>query len=131
MKVKTKHKQEIRVKHVYDKHLKTDGYRILVDRLWPRGLSMKKEKLDEWAKEIAPAHKLRYWFDHLPENWKEFEKKYIAELNQNKAIDDFIGRHKNKKLLTLIHLTLIHSTHYAHLTLAIMLKQFLEHTCYA
>jgi uncharacterized protein YeaO (DUF488 family) len=62
------------IKRVYEQPEKTDGFRILIDRLWPRGLSKEKAKVDLWLKEIAPSTKLRKWFNHEPEKWKAFEK---------------------------------------------------------
>lgn len=70
----------ISVKRVYESPLPTDGYRILVDRLWPRGLSRDHAAFDAWMKEIAPSHELRRWFAHDPAKWAEFREKYQAEL---------------------------------------------------
>ena len=70
----------IRIKRVYGEPAKQDGYRILVDRLWPRGLTKERAKVDLWVKEIAPSDALRKWFGHEPEKWPAFEKKYRAEL---------------------------------------------------
>jgi uncharacterized protein YeaO (DUF488 family) len=70
----------IKIKRVYDPLEKADGTRILVDRLWPRGLSKEKARLDEWLKEIAPSDELRHWFGHKPERWEEFQKRYRQEL---------------------------------------------------
>ena len=73
----------IKLKRVYEKPDKTDGVRILVDRLWPRGLTKAKAKLDLWLKEIAPSTELRKWFGHDPEKWKEFQRRYRAELKSH------------------------------------------------
>lgn len=73
----------IRIKRVYDPADKADGYRILVDRLWPRGLSKETANIDLWLKEIAPSPDLRKWFDHDPKKWKSFNKKYRDELKSN------------------------------------------------
>jgi uncharacterized protein YeaO (DUF488 family) len=70
----------IKLKRVYEPYAATDGYRILVDRLWPRGISKGKAHLDLWLKEIAPSTELRKWFGHDPKKWTEFEKRYRAEL---------------------------------------------------
>jgi uncharacterized protein YeaO (DUF488 family) len=70
----------IKIKRVYDPREKIDCFRILVDRLWPRGISKEKAKLDLWMKEIAPTDELRQWFSHEPEKWEEFQKKYQKEL---------------------------------------------------
>ncbi|MEM9569901.1 MAG: DUF488 family protein [Pseudomonadota bacterium] len=70
----------ISVKRVYEAPSPTDGYRILVDRLWPRGLSRDHAAFDAWMKEIAPSHALRRWFAHDPKKWGEFQERYRAEL---------------------------------------------------
>ncbi|HRF25464.1 MAG TPA: DUF488 domain-containing protein [Chitinophagaceae bacterium] len=74
-------KNTISIKRVYDQPEQTDGFRI--DRLWPRGLSKEKAKVDLWLKEIAPSTELRKWFNHDPEKWKEFAKRYKAEIKKN------------------------------------------------
>ncbi|WP_415287680.1 DUF488 domain-containing protein [Brevundimonas sp. S1H14] len=71
------------LKRVYEAPAKTDGTRILVDRLWPRGLSKDKASVDLWLKEIAPSTELRKWFGHDPEKWEEFQRRYRAELKAN------------------------------------------------
>ncbi len=74
---------KISIKRVYDQPEKGDGRRILVDRLWPRGLTKEKAAVDLWLKEIAPSTELRKWFGHDPEKWAEFKKRYHAELRKN------------------------------------------------
>ena len=69
----------IQIKRVYEKSDTKDGFRILVDRLWPRGLTKEKAAADLWLKDIAPSTELRKWFNHDPEKWKEFQKKYQKE----------------------------------------------------
>lgn len=76
--------KNIAIKRVYEKAEKADGFRVLVDRLWPRGLSKEKANVDLWLKEISPSTALRKWFNHDPEKWKEFQKKYNAELKDHK-----------------------------------------------
>ena len=71
----------ISIKRVYDAPSPTDGYRILVDRLWPRGLSRDQAAIDAWMKEIAPSHELRRWFAHDPKKWRAFQTKYRTELD--------------------------------------------------
>ena len=78
----------IRTKRVYEKPAKEDGFRLLVDRLWPRGLTKERAATDEWMKEIAPSDALRKWFHHQPEKWAEFEKRYQKELA---AKEDLLG----------------------------------------
>lgn len=80
----------VKLKRVYDPPEKGDGFRILVDRLWPRGLSKEKAKVDLWLKEIAPSNCLRKWFGHDPEKWDVFRKKYREELAAKKALPDEI-----------------------------------------
>lgn len=71
----------IKLKRVYDKPEHSDGVRILVDRLWPRGLTKDEAGLDEWLRDIAPSNGLRIWFGHKPERWNEFQKRYKKELS--------------------------------------------------
>ena len=111
----------ISTKRIYDKPAKKDGLRILVDRLWPRGLTREAAAIDEWAKELAPSKELRTWFDHIPENWEGFQRKYKAELRRNKALKEFLERHQERKTITLLY-----ATKYDHLTHALVLKQVLE-----
>ncbi|OGI46512.1 MAG: hypothetical protein A2151_03680 [Candidatus Muproteobacteria bacterium RBG_16_65_34] len=73
---------KLKVKRVYDPPAKTDGLRVLVDRLWPRGLSKDKAKIDHWLKDIAPSDGLRKWFAHDPDKWKEFKRRYFTELDK-------------------------------------------------
>ncbi|HEV2483037.1 MAG TPA: DUF488 family protein [Puia sp.] len=75
----------IQMKRVYEKSVKEDGIRILVDRLWPRGLTKEKASIDLWLKEIAPSTELRKWFGHDLEKWNEFQKRYRQELKNNES----------------------------------------------
>lgn len=70
----------IRVKRIHEAAQPSDGARLLVDRLWPRGISKDKAALSEWLKDVAPSEDLRHWFDHRPERWDEFRRRYAAEL---------------------------------------------------
>lgn len=72
--------KKLLIKRVYSTPQKTDGYRILVDRLWPRGIKKSEAKVDLWLKEIAPSNELRKWFDHDPKKWSKFKIKYTREL---------------------------------------------------
>jgi len=76
----------MQIKRVYEKPAKQDGFRVLVDRLWPRGLTKEKAHVDLWMKEIAPSDELRKWFHHEDPNWGEFEKKYKTELAKKKEL---------------------------------------------
>ena len=75
----------IRTKRVYDPAARSDGRRILIDRLWPRGLSKTAAKIDFWAKSVAPSTELRRWYGHEPAKWQEFRRRYFAELDANPA----------------------------------------------
>ncbi|MBN9030813.1 MAG: hypothetical protein BGO05_00185 [Rhizobiales bacterium 63-7] len=78
----------VQLKRIYDEKSLSDGQRILVDRLWPRGMSKASAGVDRWMKEIAPSAELRNWFGHKPERWEEFQKRYRAELRQNPALEE-------------------------------------------
>lgn len=73
----------IKIKRIYEDYSESDGYRILIDRLWPRGISKERAKIDLWIKEIAPSNDLRKWYSHNSEKNKEFQKKYRDELENN------------------------------------------------
>ncbi len=86
-------KSRIAIKRVYDAPDTSDGKRILVDRLWPRGLTKEKARIDYWAKDVSPSNELRKWYGHQPGKWEEFKKRYFTELNKNKAaMDELIGQ---------------------------------------
>ena len=74
---------EIRLKRVYDPPAAADGLRILVERLWPRGLTRERAKIDHWCRDVAPSPELRRWFGHDPARWPEFVRRYRAELRSN------------------------------------------------
>ena len=76
----------IQLKRVYEEPSPADGFRILVDRLWPRGISKEEACVDLWLKEVAPSDELRKWFDHDPERWPEFRARYRAELKGNRVV---------------------------------------------
>jgi uncharacterized protein YeaO (DUF488 family) len=75
--------QNVRIKRIYEPASKADGTRILVDRLWPRGITKADAKLDQWNREITPSGRLRAWFGHDPERWTEFSHRYRAELGNH------------------------------------------------
>lgn len=94
----------MRIKRVYDAPAKEDGYRILVDRLWPRGLAKEKAKVDLWLKEISPSNSLRKWFGHDPKKWDGFRKKYADELKSQKAALEMVKRlEKENGVVTLVY----------------------------
>lgn len=89
-------------KRIYDVPSKDDGYRVLVDRIWPRGVSKEDAKLDDWNKNIAPSDKLRKWFDHDPDKFDEFEKKYRKELKDKvEDLEEIRKKAKNKTVVLL------------------------------
>lgn len=93
----------IEIKRAYDKASKDDGYRVLVDRLWPRGISKTAAKIDLWAKEPAPSAQLRTWFHADPDKrFKEFSKKYAAELKGSAALKDLRKELKGRAHVTLV-----------------------------
>jgi len=80
----------IHVARIYDEPSGSQGYRVLVDRLWPRGISRERAQLDLWAKDLAPSPELRTWFNHQPERFGEFSARYQAELAANPAVAEFM-----------------------------------------
>lgn len=94
----------IHIKRIYETPGDHDGYRILVDRLWPRGLSKENAHVDRWMKEIAPSTELRKWFHHEPEKWKEFEQRYWIELSDKKEVlTEVLNLEKEHKKVTLLY----------------------------
>ena len=93
----------VSLKRVYEAADDTDGYRILVDRLWPRGLSKGDARIDLWPKELAPSHELRQWFNHDPGKWREFLKRYRKELRSKQdLVDDLKQTIREKEMVTLL-----------------------------
>ena len=94
----------IRLKRTYEKPAKEDGYRILVDRLWPRGLSKSDAKIDLWLKDIAPTGDLRKWFSHDPAKWQSFRQRYKAQLvGSGDTLKEIRGLEKEKGAITLLY----------------------------
>ena len=87
----------IMIKRIYEPASKTDGFRVLVDRLWPRGVTKDRAKIDAWLKDIAPSAELRAWFSHDPLKWQEFKKRYFRELSRHnkdlKPLTAYAKRH--------------------------------------
>ncbi|HET7752391.1 MAG TPA: DUF488 domain-containing protein [Anaeromyxobacteraceae bacterium] len=75
----------VEIKRAYEEPARSDGYRVLVDRLWPRGVKKEALRLDVWAKDLAPSPELRQWFGHVPERFREFARRYLAELRAEPA----------------------------------------------
>ncbi len=94
---------KLKIKRVYVKPEAADGKRILVDRLWPRGLTKEKAGIDLWLKDIAPTTELRKWFGHDPAKWKEFQKRYHQELKNNKDQVSILYEQLKKGSVTLVY----------------------------
>lgn len=112
---------EIRTKRVYEDPAPDDGSRVLVDRLWPRGVSKEEAELDDWLREIAPSDDLRRWFDHDPERWDEFVRRYAEELREKEdLLDDLVAGAEEGRV------TLLYAARDTEHNNAIALKQILE-----
>lgn len=110
----------IRIKRVYNSPEETDGLRILVDRLWPRGLTKKGAKIDIWLKDVAPSDSLRKWFAHDPAKWDEFKKRYFQELKDKfEAVKTIIDKGKQGTV------TLVYGAKDAEHNNAVVLKEYL------
>ena len=93
----------IKLKRAYEKPEKSDGKRILIDRLWPRGISKEELLLDAWLKDIAPSDKLRKLFSHDPTKWESFEAKYLRELKGKEELLQKLRQEANEKTITLVY----------------------------
>ena len=93
----------IRIKRVYEEPDASDGMRILVDRLWPRGLTKEKASVDLWLKDVAPSTELRKWFAHDPARWAEFRSRYLEELKRNKEQLSLLRQEAAKGTVTLVY----------------------------
>ncbi|MDR0777168.1 MAG: DUF488 domain-containing protein [Azonexus sp.] len=113
---------KIALKRIYEKPAASDGYRVLVDRLWPRGVTKDAAALDEWNKDLAPSGALRKWFGHDPALWKSFAEKYTAELQAGTATQEFMARMKGHEQITLLYAA--HDQGHCH---PLVLKAWLEH----
>ena len=111
----------IQLKRAYDKPQKTDGRRILIDRVWPRGVRKEDLKLDEWLKDLAPSTELRRWFGHDPEKWEEFRRRYFQELD---AHPDTIRQLRTK--MREGPLTIVFGSKEQRFNNAVALKEYLE-----
>lgn len=111
----------LQLKRVYEPSADSDGIRILVDRLWPRGLSKAEAGIDFWAKEVAPSNELRHWYQHEQQKWPEFHRKYLAELQGNPGpVQELIAKIGNGNA------TLLFSSKETRLNNAAVLKDYLE-----
>ncbi|MFP3195111.1 MAG: DUF488 family protein [Caldivirga sp.] len=93
----------IKVKRVYDEPSSDDGVRVLVDRLWPRGLSKESARIDLWLRDVAPSDELRKWFNHDASKWEEFKRRYFKELENNKAVNELINLLRDRRTITLLY----------------------------
>lgn len=93
----------VRRKRVYEAPSPADGLRVLVDRLWPRGLAKDKARVDLWLRDVAPSTELREWFGHDPEKWPEFQRRYRAELKGNAALKELKALGRKHEDITLVY----------------------------
>lgn len=94
----------IKTKRIYEPATAEDGFRILVDRLWPRGIQKDKARVDLWLKEIAPSDALREWFSHDPKKWEQFKRRYEAELkDKQELLRSILDEEKRRKTVTLVY----------------------------
>lgn len=110
----------VQVKRIYEPADSKDGKRILVDRLWPRGLKKERAMIDEWMKAVAPSADLRKWFNHEPGKWDEFFAGYTLELQQNSAVAPLLEFVKTNKVITLLYAA--HDQEHNH---ALVLQKFI------
>lgn len=94
---------KVKCKRIYLPAEESDGYRVLVDRLWPRGIRKEDAKVDLWAKQLAPSTELRKWFAHIPERFDEFSKRYLSELKQNDEVTPIIDEFRRHDVVTLLY----------------------------
>ena len=115
------HKTKVEIKRVYEEPAPQDGVRLLVDRLWPRGLSKERAHVHRWVKEIAPSDELRHWFGHAPDKWQEFRRLYARELQDQRPLLDELRELASKE-----HVTLLYAAHDQEHNNAVVLKELIE-----
>jgi uncharacterized protein YeaO (DUF488 family) len=93
----------VRTKRVYERPSTDDGYRVLIDRLWPRGVSKEKARVDEWARDLAPSDELRRWFGHRPERFAEFARRYTDELRDQADAISELRRRGRRGTVTIVY----------------------------
>jgi uncharacterized protein YeaO (DUF488 family) len=96
-------KLDVCIKRIYEEPVKRDGYRVLVDRLWPRGIKKETAALDQWLRDIAPTPELRVWFGHDPERWREFRDRYLRELDGHTSLLGELLERAADQRLTLLY----------------------------
>jgi uncharacterized protein YeaO (DUF488 family) len=117
--------KNITIKRVYETPSSTDGVRILVDRLWPRGIKKDEILMDDWIKNLSPSPDLRKWFNHDPVKFKEFERRYVEELDESKRIWlPLIEKYLPGKI------TLLYAAHDPEINHAVCLKNYLKHVSF-
>lgn len=94
---------DVRTKRIYDPPARQDGYRVLVDRVWPRGVSRERAKLDEWARELAPSDELRKWFAHEPARFERFRERYRKELSAHGEEVEALRQRARKSTVTILY----------------------------
>jgi uncharacterized protein YeaO (DUF488 family) len=114
---------EIYVKRAYDKPQKSDGFRVLIDRVWPRGVRKEDLKLDEWLKDLAPTTELRRWFGHDPDKWEEFRSRYFGELDSHPDEIQKLRQQARKGPVTIVF-----GAREERFNNAVALKEYLEHS---
>lgn len=112
---------KVKIKRIYDPFLASDGYRILIDRLWPRGVKKEEAHIDKWLKDIAPSTELRKEFNHQPKKWQQFILAYHKELEGSAVIDELATEIKNHSNVTLLFAA--KDTEHNH---ALVLQEFIE-----
>jgi uncharacterized protein YeaO (DUF488 family) len=99
----SKRQLRVQIKRIYDSRTRGDGLRILVDRLWPRGIRKEEAHLYRWAKELAPSTELRLWFNHEPRRWQQFARRYRKELSQRSAQLEALKSLARRRPITLLY----------------------------
>ncbi len=112
---------DVRIKRIYDEASDADGFRMLVDGLWPRGVSKTSARLDLWSKELAPSAALRRWYGHDPEKWTEFRHRYFLELDERRASVDQLIEYVRRGPVTLLY-----GSRETELNNAVALKAYIE-----
>lgn len=111
---------EIRIKRIYDEYSQDDGKRILVDRIWPRGMTKSDARIDLWLKEIAPSNELRKWFDHDRDKWDDFKVAYFRELEgHNHSLEQLLDPGSGDRI------TLLYSARDREYNQAVVLKEYI------
>jgi uncharacterized protein YeaO (DUF488 family) len=113
--------QNIFIKRIYEPAAESDGFRVLIDRLWPRGMTKENARIDVWMKEVAPSVGLRKWFNHDPQKWQQFQHEYFTELTHQSCVKDLVALIQRHKVVTLLYAA--KDEQYNH---ALVLQHFLQ-----